>query len=98
MAISKEQYAEQVKQLKARLDAGECGDCPCTKTKCHWHGHCRDCVRIHRIDGQHLPQCLQFIITDHVQALAAAVELQTTPTPPKPDDYYDHAHGPLAEE
>ncbi len=97
MAISKEEYAQQVKQLKARLDAGECEQCPCTKTKCHWHGNCRDCVRIHRINGHHLPQCMQPIIEPHVQALAAAAELLTTPKPPKPDDYYTHAHGPLSD-
>jgi len=95
MPETKEQYAEQLKQLKARLDAGECDQCPCPKTKCYWHGNCRDCVRIHRINGNHVPHCLQFILAEHVQALAAAAELQTSPTPLRPDEHYTHARDAL---
>ncbi len=98
MPISKEEYAEQVRQTKARLDAGECADCPCTKTKCHWHGNCRDCVRLHRMNGDHLPQCMQPIIAEHVKCLARTAELLTEPKPARPDEYYDHAHGPLSKD
>ena len=98
MADSKEQYAEQLEQLKARLDAGECDRCPCPKTECYWHGNCRDCVRIHRMNAQHVPHCLQFILAEHVQALAAAVELETSPKPARPNEHYTHARDALADD
>lgn len=97
MADSKEQYARQLKAMKDRLDSGECSDCPCPKTKCYWHGRCRDCVRIHRINGNHVPYCLQFILADNIEALAAAAELEVSPKPLRPDEYYDHARKELDE-
>ncbi|MHC4563908.1 MAG: hypothetical protein ACYS8X_14210 [Planctomycetota bacterium] len=90
MADSKEQYAETMKAIKKRLDDGEYGDCPCPKTKCYWHGNCRDCVRLHRMGGGHVPACLQFILDDKIAALAATAELEVTRKPPRLDEFYDH--------
>ena len=97
MAVTKEQYAQRLKGWVERLAAGECAECPCPKTKCHWHGNCRDCVRIHRMHGDHLPACLQFIIKDKIKDLAATAELNTSDKPHRPDEFYEHARKTLSE-
>ena len=51
--------------------------CTCPNTLCDWHGKCRECVALHRYHKSHVPFCLQFIIKDRVQALAATVEMET---------------------
>lgn len=51
--------------------------CTCPNMLCDWHGKCRECVALHRYHKSHVPFCLQFIIKDRVQALAATVEMET---------------------
>ena len=97
MAKTKEEYAERLKGWVERLEAGECAECPCPKTKCYWHGNCRDCVRIHRMQGNHLPNCLQFITKDQIKALAESVEMETTDKPRRPNEFYEHAEKKLSE-
>ena len=98
MAKTKEEYAERLKGWAQRLEAGECDDCPCPKTKCYWHGKCRDCVRIHRMHGDHVPNCLQFIIKDKIRALAATAEMNTSNRPHRPEEFYEHAKEQLEKE
>jgi hypothetical protein len=49
-------------------------DCPCTQTRCHRHGNCVECIRVHRTRKEHIPECLQDMFRSRVKELAALVE------------------------
>lgn len=49
-------------------------DCPCTQIRCHRHGNCVECIRVHRIRQEHIPECLQEMFRSRVIELAALVE------------------------
>jgi hypothetical protein len=49
-------------------------DCPCTQTRCHRHGNCVECIRVHRTRQQHIPECLQDMFRTRITELAALVE------------------------
>ena len=49
-------------------------DCPCTQVRCHRHGNCVECVRVHRTRQQHIPECLQEMFRSRIRELAALVE------------------------
>lgn len=61
--------------------------CTCPNTLCDWHGKCKECVALHRYHGDHVPFCLQPILRDKVQALAATVEMETSPKEGTPIEY-----------
>jgi hypothetical protein len=74
-------------------------ECSCPKTKCEWHGDCYNCIRIHRHFGDHVPNCLQFILQDKIREIARAVEMTAERKPMTPDEYWDHVNrvAPLEE-
>jgi len=49
-------------------------DCPCTQVRCHRHGNCVECIRVHRTRKEHVPECLQDMFRDRVRELARLVE------------------------
>ena len=49
-------------------------DCPCTQIRCHRHGNCVECIRVHRTRQEHIPECLQDMFRSRVRELAALVE------------------------
>lgn len=49
-------------------------DCPCTQVRCHRHGNCVECVRVHRTRQLHIPECLQEMFRVRIKELAALVE------------------------
>ncbi len=49
-------------------------DCPCTQTRCHRHGNCVECIRVHRTRQEHIPECLQEMFRSRIAGLAALVE------------------------
>jgi hypothetical protein len=49
-------------------------DCPCLNLKCKIRGDCVECVRMHRTNKNHLPECMGDIIRDIVKDLAGKVE------------------------
>lgn len=57
------------KRLPALVD-----DCPCIQTRCHRHGNCVECIRVHRTRQQHIPECLQDMFRTRIKELAALVE------------------------
>jgi len=57
------------KRLPAQVD-----DCPCTQVRCHRHGNCVECIRVHRTRQEHLPECLQEMFRVRIKELAALVE------------------------
>ena len=67
--------AETKKKLSApKLMPGLVDDCPCTQRRCHRHGNCVECIRVHRTRQQHIPECLQDMFRSRVKELAALVE------------------------
>jgi hypothetical protein len=49
-------------------------DCPCTQIRCHRHGNCVECIRVHRTRQEHIPECLQDMFRSRVKELAVLVE------------------------
>jgi len=56
------------------LMPGMVDDCPCRQTRCHRHGNCVECIRVHRTRQQHIPECLQDMFRARIKELAALVE------------------------
>lgn len=50
--------------------------CPCQNMTCPYHGDCYCCVKIHRVMGLHVPDCLQPILMEKIGALAKTVEMR----------------------
>lgn len=97
--MTKEEYLAVVQEIRAMLDGPSCAACSCPNDYCEWHGKCEQCVRIHRHFGDHLPNCLQFILVDKVKALAQTVELNVERKPYTPKAYWDYVNevAPLEE-
>lgn len=61
-------------------------DCPCELLTCELRGHCVECVAGHRKSHAHLPECMQPILRDLVEQLAAKVEYGVVEKRPKPKE------------
>lgn len=59
-------------------------DCPCIQLDCPIHGNCVVCVRNHRLNGSHIPECLQDVMREQIAALAKKVEYDVVEARPKP--------------
>lgn len=81
---TREEYYELVLENRRLAKDPRVTRCTCPNTLCDWHGKCRECVALHRYHKSHVPFCLQFIIKDRVQALAATVEMETALSRPHP--------------
>ena len=88
--MSKPEYAKLIKKIRKMLGSGKYSECPCPKKKCEWHGNCYHCVMQHRIFGRHVPNCLQFIISSKIAALAETAELEVKRNPMTPDSYWEY--------
>ncbi|MEI7832194.1 MAG: hypothetical protein WCJ56_03215 [bacterium] len=88
--MDRDQYVEVIKEIRAMLASDVDAPCSCPKTKCEWHGNCYACVRIHRHYSDHVPNCLQHILKDKVQAIARAAEMTAEKKPMTPDEYWDY--------
>ena len=91
-AMTKKKYLGVVKDIRKMLAGKESAVCPCPKHKCEWHGRCYECVRIHRHFGDHVPNCLQPMLQEKVQALTGVAEMTATPKPKTPDAYWDYVN------
>ena len=74
--MSKEEYYKLITAIRTRLSTDECKECSCPKTNCEWHGNCYTCVRQHRMFGNHVPNCLQFILDEKVATNGRRIRLQ----------------------
>ena len=90
--MEKEQYVEIVKELRGMIKSGKYDACPCPKVKCEWHGRCRECVMIHRVHQDHVPNCLQPILENKIREIAKTCELIVTPKEKTPDEYWDYVN------
>lgn len=86
---TKEEYIDLVKEIRAMLASDAEAECSCPKTKCEWHGDCYNCIRIHRHFGDHVPNCLQFILKNQIEELARAADMTVEPKPQTPDEYWE---------
>ena len=96
--MTKEEYYQLIKGIRAKLASEDCRECSCPKTNCQWHGDCYTCVRQHRIHGDHVPNCLQVILDKKVTAIAAVAEMTVQKEPQTPADYWDYVRQRDAEE
>ena len=87
---TKEEFVDQVKEIREMLASGAEAQCSCPNVKCEWHGDCYNCVRIHRHYKDHVPRCIQLIMRDKVRALAQLVEFSVEDIPGSPCEYWDH--------
>ena len=87
---SKEEFIEQIKDIRAMLASGVGAKCSCPNVKCEWHGDCYNCVRIHRHYKEHVPRCMQTILRDKVKEIAKMVEFTVENIPGSPGEYWDY--------
>lgn len=90
--MKKEEFAELIKRARAMLASDAEAECSCPKTKCEWHGDCYSCVRIHRHNGDHVPNCMQFILQDKVKEIARVAEMTAGPSDRTPDGFWDYVN------
>ena len=57
--------------------------CPCTQVKCRIRGNCVLCVQNHLCRENHIPECMQDMLRDKVEALAKMMQLKTEEGRPK---------------
>ena len=88
--ISKEEYYQKIRGIREKLDTEECRKCSCPKVNCEWHGDCYTCVRQHRINGNHIPNCLQSILDEKVKKIAEVAEMTVTKKERTPPEYWDY--------
>lgn len=90
--MKKEEYVELIKELRQMIKSGKYAECTCPKKKCEWHGKCFECVMIHRVYQDHVPNCLQPILQNKIKELAKTAELIVTPKEKTPDEYWDYVN------
>lgn len=90
--LGKDDYVNLVKEIRAVLASGKEATCSCPKTKCEWHGDCYHCIRIHRHFGDHVPDCLLFILQGKVREMARAAGMTAEKKPMTPDEYWEHVN------
>ena len=86
MKDKNEYYAMVLENRKLAADP-QVIKCTCPNTLCDWHGKCKECVALHRYHNDHVPVCLQPIISEKIKALAGAAELLTVKKEPTPVEY-----------
>ena len=84
---TKEAYYEQVRKNRELAADPSITRCTCPNPLCDWHGKCTECVALHRHHGDHVPFCLQPILTEKIKAIAATIEMEIAPKPPTPLEY-----------
>jgi len=84
---TKEEYYEQVLENRRLVSDPQIIKCPCPNPLCDWHGKCKECVALHRYHNDHVPVCLQPIISDKIKALTGVIEAFTEKKEPTPLEY-----------
>lgn len=86
-----EYYQSALKQREIVKDPAVMA-CTCPDTLCQWHGKCAECVALHRHFDNHIPACLQPMLTEKVRAIAGVVELLTQKKPGTPRELRLYMH------
>ena len=84
---TKEEYYDLVLQNRKLAADPSVTRCTCPNTLCDWHGKCKECVALHRYHNDHLPFCLQPLVSEKIKALASAAELEISPRQGTPIEY-----------
>ena len=84
---TKEEYYDLVLANRKLVADPRLTQCSCPNTLCDWHGKCKACVALHRHYNDHVPVCLQPILSDKIRALAGAVEMRVEKKEPTPTAY-----------
>ena len=87
---TKEEYYELVLENRKLVKDPKVTECVCPNTLCDWHGKCRECVALHRYHNDHVPVCLQSIISDKIKSLAKTAEMETAKKEPTPIEYRNY--------
>jgi len=97
--MEKEEYVNLVREIRAMLASDKEARCSCPKTKCEWFGDCYNCIRIHRHFGDHVPDCLLFMLRSKVKEMARVADMTAEKKPMTPDGYWEHVRrvAPLKE-
>jgi len=88
--MDKDEFVKTIKDIRTFLASEEDVKCTCLKIKCEFHGNCYKCVRIHRHFGDHVPDCLQFILKDKVKGIAQAAEMTADSKSKTSDEFWDY--------
>lgn len=87
--MEKEEFIDLIKSELDMIKSGKYADCPCPVIKCKWHGNCYECVMMHRVHQNHLPNCLKPVIEKKVAELAKNLEMHLVEDEQVPDEYWD---------
>lgn len=72
------EYLKRVEEVLETVRSGKREPCPCVVKTCEWHGKCFECVMIHRLLRNHVPECLRPLLDDKIEQLARTVEMKVT--------------------
>lgn len=98
MDLSKEEFAQIVKQLRELKTSDKYAECSCPNTRCELHGDCFNCIRAYRYFGHHVPRCLQFVMDQKMANIVQAVEAEMRKRPSAPAEYYDYVDSVMPKE
>ena len=87
---SKEEYYDTVLNNRKLAADPAVTECDCPNNLCEWHGKCKECVVLHRYYSDHVPVCLQPILSDKINALAGAAEMVAVKKEPTPIAYREY--------
>jgi hypothetical protein len=87
---TKEEYYQSVIKCREIISDPENQKCSCPKIRCERHGKCKECVTLHRFFQDHIPNCFQTFIKDHIVHLSRIVELSPTEKEKIPPEYWDY--------
>lgn len=87
---TKDDFYRHVLENRRIVSDPENLNCPCPKTKCEWHGRCRECVALHRHYRDHVPDCFQAVISGRLAAAAGIGELEAVRKDTTPPEYWDY--------
>lgn len=87
--MKKEEFIELIRENKEMIESGKNSKCTCHVVKCKWHGNCYECVMMHRVAQDHLPNCMKPIVKKQIAELAAKLEMHLVDNEPTPDEYWN---------
>ena len=87
--MKKEEFIELIRENKEMIKSNRHSGCTCHVIKCKWHGNCYECVMMHRVAQDHLPNCMKPIVKKQITELARKLEMHLVDNEPVPDEYWD---------
>lgn len=85
-----EAYYQNVLKNRKLVKDPNITKCSCPNTLCDWHSKCTECVALHRHYNNHLPICLQPLLTNKLVDLASLTESTLTKKTGTPLKYREY--------